>query len=176
MVICVLHLFFDYVNPFFHLSPAGCVGAELLLGQPLFPGDSGVDQLVEIIKVLGTPTREEISSMNSNYTEFKFPQIKACQWRKVFRSKTPDDAMDFIGSTLAYDPERRVKPLDGCGHAFFDELRDERTRLPNGNALPPMFDFTHHELASSPELLAKLIPPHVKIDGIDKGDSKMPAI
>ena len=24
----------------------GCVGAELLLGQPLFPGDSGVDQLV----------------------------------------------------------------------------------------------------------------------------------
>ncbi|RCV33066.1 hypothetical protein SEVIR_2G345500v4 [Setaria viridis] len=30
---------------------AGCVLAELLLGQPLFPGDSGVDQLVEIIKV-----------------------------------------------------------------------------------------------------------------------------
>lgn len=25
--------------------------AELLLGQPIFPGDSGVDQLVEIIKV-----------------------------------------------------------------------------------------------------------------------------
>jgi len=134
----------------------GCVGAELLLGQPLFPGDSGVDQLVEIIKVLGTPTREEISSMNSNYTEFKFPQIKACQWRKVFRSKTPEVAMDFIGSTLAYDPEKRIKPLEGCGHPFFDELREERTRLPNGNALPPLFDFTHHELASSPELLAKV--------------------
>jgi len=28
----------------------GCVMAELLLGQPLFPGESGVDQLVEIIK------------------------------------------------------------------------------------------------------------------------------
>lgn len=28
----------------------GCVCAELLLGQPLFPGESGVDQLVEIIK------------------------------------------------------------------------------------------------------------------------------
>lgn len=134
----------------------GCVGAELLLGQPLFPGDSGVDQLVEIIKVLGTPTREEISSMNSNYTEFKFPQIKACQWRKVFRSKTPEVAMDFIGSTLAYDPEKRIKPLEGCGHAFFDELREERTRLPNGNTLPPLFDFTHHELASSEELLAKV--------------------
>lgn len=31
---------------------AGCVLAELLLGQPIFPGDSGVDQLVEIIKVI----------------------------------------------------------------------------------------------------------------------------
>ena len=55
----------------------------MLLGQPLFPGESGVDQLVEIIKVLGTPTREEIQSMNSNYTEFKFPQIKAHPWHKV---------------------------------------------------------------------------------------------
>ena len=62
---------------------AGCVQAELLLGQPIFPGDSGVDQLVEIIKVLGTPTREQIREMNPNYQEFKFPQIKAHPWTKV---------------------------------------------------------------------------------------------
>ena len=62
---------------------AGCVLAELLLGQPIFPGDSGVDQLVEIIKVLGTPTREQIREMNPNYSEFKFPQIKAHPWTKV---------------------------------------------------------------------------------------------
>ena len=30
----------------------GCVMAELLLGQPIFPGSSGVDQLEEIIKVI----------------------------------------------------------------------------------------------------------------------------
>ncbi len=30
---------------------AACVTAEMILGQPLFPGESGVDQLVEIIKV-----------------------------------------------------------------------------------------------------------------------------
>ncbi len=57
--------------------------AELLLGQPIFPGDSGVDQLVEIIKVLGTPTREQIREMNQHYTEFKFPQIKPHPWSKV---------------------------------------------------------------------------------------------
>ncbi len=45
-----------------------------------------MDQLVEIIKVLGTPTREEIKCMNPNYTEFKFPQIKAHPWHKVCSS------------------------------------------------------------------------------------------
>jgi len=33
--------------------------------------------------VLGTPTREQIREMNPNYTEFKFPQIKAHPWTKV---------------------------------------------------------------------------------------------
>ncbi len=51
----------------------GCVIAELMLGQPIFPGESGVDQLVEIIKVLGTPQREQILAMNPNYKEYRFP-------------------------------------------------------------------------------------------------------
>ena len=135
----------------------GCVGAELLLAQPLFPGDSGVDQLVEIIKVLGTPTKEEIRSMNSNYIEFKFPQIKGCQWKKIFRNKTPEEAMDFIAATLAYTPSKRLKPLEGCAHVFFDELRQEGTQLPNnGGPLPPLFDFTEHEMSAPRELLDKV--------------------
>lgn len=36
-----------------------------------------------IPQVLGTPTREQIREMNPNYTEFKFPQIKAHPWLKV---------------------------------------------------------------------------------------------
>lgn len=65
----------------------GCVMAELMLGQPLFPGESGIDQLVEIIKVLGTPTREQIRTMNPNYMEHKFPQIKPHPFSKVCKLK-----------------------------------------------------------------------------------------
>lgn len=61
----------------------GCVMAELMIGSPLFPGQSGVDQLIEIIKILGTPTKEQINAMNPNHTSFKFPQIKAHPWSKV---------------------------------------------------------------------------------------------
>lgn len=54
---------------------AGCVFAELLQGHPIFSGESGVDLLVEIIKILGTPSKEQILHMNRHYTEFKFPKI-----------------------------------------------------------------------------------------------------
>ncbi|XP_003729382.1 glycogen synthase kinase-3 beta [Strongylocentrotus purpuratus] len=139
---------------------AGCVLAELLLGQPIFPGDSGVDQLVEIIKVLGTPSRDQIKEMNPNYTEFKFPQIKPHPWNKVFRARTPADAIQLCSRLLEYTPKSRIKPLEACAHQFFSELREPGTKLPNGRELPPLFNFSASELVSKPSLRTVLIPPH----------------
>ncbi|XP_028132999.1 glycogen synthase kinase-3 beta isoform X2 [Diabrotica virgifera virgifera] len=156
---------------------AGCVLAELLLGQPIFPGDSGVDQLVEIIKVLGTPTKEQIKEMNPNYTEFKFPQIKSHPWQqfmltrlsmpfdstnqqkiRVFRARTPPEAIELVSKLLEYTPSSRITPLQACAHNFFNELREPNTRLPNGNELPPLFNFTEHELNIQPSLNSTLLP------------------
>lgn len=53
----------------------------LLDGSEIFMMDDGCNVFVS--QVLGTPTREEIKCMNPNYTEFKFPQIKAHPWHKV---------------------------------------------------------------------------------------------
>uniref|UniRef100_A0A8C0G1M8 [tau protein] kinase n=1 Tax=Chelonoidis abingdonii TaxID=106734 RepID=A0A8C0G1M8_CHEAB len=141
---------------------AGCVLAELLLGQPIFPGDSGVDQLVEIIKVLGTPTREQIREMNPNYTEFKFPQIKAHPWLKVFKPRTPLEAVSLCSRLLEYTPATRLSPLEACANAFFDELREPSARLPSGRDLPPLFNFSAVELAIQPSLNTSLIPPHLR--------------
>lgn len=141
----------------------GCVLAELLLGQPLFPGDSAVDQLVEIIKVLGTPTREEIKCMNPNYSEFKFPQIKAHPWSKVFNKRVPPEAVDFISKLLQYSPHLRLTALEACAHPFFDELRNPKASLPDGRPLPPLFDFTDKELAAaSPDVIQRLIREETK--------------
>nr|XP_036676398.1 protein kinase shaggy isoform X5 [Drosophila suzukii] len=142
---------------------AGCVLAELLLGQPIFPGDSGVDQLVEVIKVLGTPTREQIREMNPNYTEFKFPQIKSHPWQKVFRIRTPTEAINLVSLLLEYTPSARITPLKACAHPFFDELRMEGNHtLPNGREMPPLFNFTEHELSIQPSLVPQLLPKHLQ--------------
>lgn len=148
----------DY-TPAIDVWSSGCVVAELLLGQPLFPGESGVDQLVEIIKVLGTPTREQIHDMNPNYTEFRFPQIRQHPWNRVFRSKTPPDAIDFVASVLVYSPQIRPKPLESLLHPFFDQLRDASCRLPNGDPLPDLFNWSPEEVSSSSaELIERLTP------------------
>jgi glycogen synthase kinase 3 beta len=128
----------------------GCVMAELMLGQPLFPGESGIDQLVEIIKVLGTPTREQIRTMNPNYMEHKFPQIKPHPFNKVFR-KADANAIDLIARLLEYTPTERQSAIDAMVHPFFDELRAPTTKLPDSRHgtgqlrdLPDLFDFTRH--------------------------------
>lgn len=124
--------------------------AELMLGQPLFPGESGIDQLVEIIKVLGTPTREQIRTMNPNYMEHKFPQIKPHPFNKVFR-KADANAIDLIARLLEYTPTERLAAIDAMVHPFFDELRDPNTKLPDSRHgtgqlrdLPALFDFSRH--------------------------------
>ncbi|KAK9907460.1 hypothetical protein WJX75_004076 [Coccomyxa subellipsoidea] len=141
------------------LWSVGCVMAELLLGQPLFPGESGVDQLVEIIKVLGTPSREDIHAMNPNYTEFKFPQIKAHPWSKVFSKRLPTDAVDLVATLLQYSPVRRCSALQALTHPFFDELREPGITLPNGRDLPQLWNWQKGELDGvDPELLQALQP------------------
>ncbi|KAL1202111.1 Shaggy-related protein kinase iota [Cardamine amara subsp. amara] len=141
---------------------AGCVLAELLLGQPFFPGKDSVDQLVEIIKVLGTPTREEIRCMSPNYTDFRFPQIKAHPWHKVFHKRMPPEAIDLASRLLQYSPSLRYTALEACAHPFFNELREPNARLPNGRPLPPLFNFKQELGGASMELINRLIPEHVR--------------
>eukprot|EP00842_Homolaphlyctis_polyrhiza_P005897 jgi/Hompol1/6308/HPOL_002265-RA len=151
---------------------SGCVMAELMLGQPLFPGESGVDQLVEIIKVLGTPTKEQIKSMNPNYTEYKFPGIKACPWSKIFRSRTSTpESLELISKLLEYTPVNRPTSIEAMVHPFFDEIRQPNTTLPSGKELPELFNFSPLELSIRPDLIRQLVPPHyeptLRAQGID---------
>jgi glycogen synthase kinase 3 beta len=86
----------DY-TPSIDIWSTACVIAELVLGQPIFPGDSAVDQIVEIIKILGTPSKSAILAMNPEYNEHRFPTIKPLSWARVFKDKNVDNEfLEFI--------------------------------------------------------------------------------
>ena len=103
----------------------GCVIGELVLGRPLFPGDNPSDQLVEIIKILGTPTKEDIISMNPQFQEHKFPSIKPTPWEKVFKNrKIPEHFVDLISKLLVYNPKIRLTAEKALEHVYFDEIKN----------------------------------------------------
>ena len=129
-------------NTMIDVWSVGCVVGEFMLGRPLFPGENGADQLVEIIKILGTPNKEQIIAMNPKYNEYKFPMIKAYPWQKLYPAKTDAAAIDFVSKLLVFEPGKRLKPMEAILHPFFNELRLKSTTLPNGDPLPDLFNFT----------------------------------
>ena len=103
----------------------GCIIVELVLGRPLFLGNNPSEQLVEIIKILGTPTKEDIYSMNPDLKEHKFPSIKPMPWDKIFKNrKVPEHFIDLISKLLVYNPKVRLTAEKALEHIYFDEIRN----------------------------------------------------
>lgn len=130
------------------------------MGQPIFPGETGVDQFVSIAKMLGTPTRDQVVAMNPDYMEYAFPHVDPQPWSKAFRPGTPADVVDYVAKLLVYDPRARPTALQCCAHALFDGLREQSTQVSSTVPLPDhLFTFTREEVAMmDAELTEKLVP------------------
>ena len=137
----------------------GCVIAELVLNRPIFPGKSAKEQLYEIMSVLGTPTKEQIISMNSKYKNIKIPKIPQKQWTAVFKDKTDDmQYIDLVSKLLVYDPKSRLTPYKALCHPYFDDLRKKDIKLPNGKGMPKhLFEFMKCERDCDPESVDFLV-------------------
>jgi len=129
----------------------GCIISELFLGAPLFMGSSGSEQIIEIMKLLGPPSREDVFAMNPKCIKFSHFPVESVSWSELFKhvkdknTNISISAIDFIKRHLVYQPDRRVNPLDALGHEFFASLRIRDAKLPNGIKMPPLFDFTNNE-------------------------------
>ena len=95
----------------------------------------------------------------------------------MFRPRTAQEAIDLVSKMLEYTPNQRLSAIEAMVHSFFDELRVEGARMPNGRDFPPLFDFTREgelfesvnqqplnacslELSVRPDLIRQLVPPH----------------
>ena len=137
----------------------GCVLAELLLGTPIFPGPTAVDQLIEIVKIIGTPTKDEVMNMNPNYQEYKnFPVMRPPSWPSIFKPNTNAEAIDLVSKLLVYYPTKRLKAIEAAGHTFYDDLRNPETVIRSEFQPEKLFQLTQEELALKPDMEAKLVP------------------
>jgi serine/threonine protein kinase len=124
---------------------AGCVIAEMLIGQALFPGSSKPDQMIEITRVLGLPTAEEKRAFNPTNQNFPFPLVGGDTLQSVLQ-KANLNAAEFLKKMLTYDPEQRIRMINACADPFFAHLRDQIKELTENEIVPPdMFYFTYYE-------------------------------
>jgi serine/threonine protein kinase len=148
---------------------AGVILVELLHGEVPFKGDNGIDQLVEIFKVLGTPTKTQLTKMNPDLIDFKFPQVLPVSWSYFFKEFIPVEALDLVSKLLIYSPNQRLRPIEALTHPFFDELRDPKLYTTPEVRIPNLFDFFKEEIElSSPEIIEQLVPYWYKNTTLEK--------
>jgi mitogen-activated protein kinase 1/3 len=104
----------------------GCIFAELLGRQPLFPGDHYLDQIQKIISVLGTPKNDDLEFITkSEAREFLMKLVKRTKqtWSSLFPNSNPV-ALDLLGKMLTFNPKKRYT-VDQCiSHPYFEGLHD----------------------------------------------------
>ena len=84
----------------------GCLMAEISNGLPLFPGESDVDQLFQIMRCFGnlTPRMAELVRRNPLFTGVKLPEISEPEHLEKRLPTLDPLALDVIRQCLRYEP------------------------------------------------------------------------
>lgn len=89
---------------------AGCILGEIILGKPIFPGTSTLNQVEKVVKVIGHPKGEDVAAINSNLAGSLLDGIKKASYTgfRDFQSKTCRDGMDLLKKMLTFNPNKRI--------------------------------------------------------------------
>merc|ERR1712072_448582 len=143
------HQEYDYALDMWSL---GCMVAGMIFRrEPFFHGHDNYDQLVKIVKVLGT---EELFRYLDAYDLELDPHFDGLigrqpkkAWEKFINVENQhlvsEEGIDFVAKLLRYDHQERLTAREAMCHAWFDEVecRDLVARGvdrndPNAHALP----------------------------------------
>ncbi|CAG0879108.1 unnamed protein product [Cyprideis torosa] len=140
----------------------GCLFAEMLTGDPLFPGDSDIDQLFHIIRSRGpiTPQHQELVSKNPMYKGMKLEVTEETMALKElfkdwsphelqsdaskFRRKSSEDDRDglfrFTGVNRSFRNPSKVSHLGHLPHKYSTDISDIEEERRRRSSSPPRSD------------------------------------
>ncbi|NWU99065.1 MK15 kinase, partial [Upupa epops] len=99
----------------------GCILGEMLLGKPLFPGTSTVNQIEQILKVIPAPSPEDILAMQSDYRASVINPTSSWQQvtlEEILPSSTPLAALDLLKKLLVFNPSKRLTAEEALQHPY----------------------------------------------------------
>jgi casein kinase II subunit alpha len=128
---------YEYYTHSIDMWGIGCILAGLLFRrEPFFRGKDNLDQLAEIISVLGKqdlitylqryeiPVTADIQHLIDKYQPHRQP------WIELLSSSCPvpsADGLDLLEKLLVYDHQTRISAKQASLHRFFDNVRNQVT-------------------------------------------------
>ncbi|KAF5298705.1 hypothetical protein FQA39_LY11715 [Lamprigera yunnana] len=160
----------------------GCILAEMILGKPVFPGTSTVNQVEKIMATIPIPSQEDISlicssgvgsSMIKNSTS-----LHRIPLRSLFGTDVSEDSLDLVNKLLIFNPYKRLTAEQALDHIYVSRFHNlsEEVEM-NISVTPPLNDdvrltvddyrnklyeimSTHHHGRPSRILLTKTLKLH----------------
>jgi serine/threonine protein kinase len=118
----------------------GCIMAELIDGQALFPGESELDQIFMIQKLLGnfTAQQQEVFRKNKRFANETLRDVTKTEstLERKYGRKANKKALQFLKSLLVIDPEKRLTVDEAINHPLFEGLVD--TYAPHLKLVTPL--------------------------------------
>lgn len=144
----------------------GCILAEMLIGKPLFPGSSTMNQLEKIIAVTGPPSPSDIQNMHSMFANTmleSIPPQRTVDLRMMLQGVS-SEAHTLLSHCLNFDPEKRCSAVEALENPYVAEFRDpnEEPDYPYGPIMINIDDNTKLSAADYRDRLYKEISKRKK--------------
>ncbi|XP_052521151.1 mitogen-activated protein kinase 15 isoform X1 [Tympanuchus pallidicinctus] len=139
----------------------GCILGELLLGKPLFPGTSTINQIEQILRVIPAPSSEDIMAMKSDYRASIIDRMSSRQrvtFEEILPSSTPLPALDLLKKLLVFNPDKRLTAEEALQHPYVKRFHCPATEPSLGyDVILPLADDTQLSVAEYRNKLYEMI-------------------